>query len=329
MDGTIIQQGSFISDGTNITVFLRSGVDWMNVYNYSNIGGNTAGDGTEFYWQRGFAANDGLVKFHAAGTQVLSQSTAAVGVGAGAIGGFTLVDSSLQTVGPAVALTAGPAAISTAAPAVVTVGSTALLKTGDVVRFSNLVGAPQIAGIDWEITVTGPTTFTIPIQIAVAATAGFYRKISFPALFYPRRRFITTIIPVGAEAQVSTSVDDEYTVGQEVRFNVSAAFGMTEIDGLSGTITTIVAPNLFRVNIDVSTFTAFAFPTAAAVPFTPAEVIPLGEDTAIALNNGQDILADATINTGYIGIILAGGAASPAGSNGDLIYWVAGKSFNV
>lgn len=326
MDGTIIQQGSFISDGTNETIILRSDVDWMQVYNYSNMGGGVINEGVEFYWQRGFAANDGLLKFHAAGDQVLSGSTAAVGIGTGAVGGFTLVDSSVQTPGAAFAFTA----ISTATPPRVTVASTALLSQGDIVRLSNIAGAPQLAGIDFRIDLIDATHFdlTSAPTLAVAGTTGFYRKINFPAIFYPRRRFVITISQA-AQAVIETSVEHGYTLGQEVRIHVPAAFGMVEMDGLSGTIVDIANPFEFTLNIDSSAFTAFTFPLAAAVPFTPAEVVPFGEDTGIALSEGADILADSTLNEAFIGMILAAGAASPAGSQGDRIYWVAGKSFNV
>ncbi len=325
MDGTIIQQGSFISDGTNKTIQLRSGVDWMRVINYSNAGAAVQFAGTEFFWQRGFVANDGLVQFHAAATQVLSQSTALVGVGAGAIGGFTLVDSSVQTPGAAVAFTA----ISVANPPRVTVASTALLRDGDVVRLSNIAGAPQLAGIDFVIDVFDATQFDLvdAPTLAVAGTTGFYRKINFDPIFYPRRRFIMDITAANP-AVVTTSVFHGYTVGQEVRMHVPAAFGMVEMDGLSGTILS-VTDNTFSININSSAFTAFAFPLAAAVPFTPAEVVPFGEDTGFALINGEDILADSTIDESFIGIILASGNASPGGANGDLMYWIAGKSFNV
>jgi hypothetical protein len=121
------------------------------------------------------------------------------------------------------------------------------------------------------------------------------------------------------------------TVGQEVRFNIPAAFGMIQLNGLSGIITSITSPLVFVVNIDSSAFTPFAFPAAGAVPFTPAQVIPFGEDTATALVAVPpvNILADATIDTSYIGIFLAGGATSPGGNNGDEMFWVAGKSFSV
>ncbi len=125
-------------------------------------------------------------------------------------------------------------------------------------------------------------------------------------------------------------MDHGYTVGQEVRFSTDDLNGMTEINGLSGTVTAVGSTSTFTVNIDSSAFTTFTFPvTANPGAYTPAQVVPFGEDTAQALSSSTNILGDATVNTGYIGVKLAYGAAAPAGVNNDVIYWVAGKSFNV
>ena len=70
------------------------------------------------------------------------------------------------------------------------------------------------------------------------------------------------------------------------------------------------------------------------MPFTYAEIIPVGEDTATALAFGTDILADSTINQGFNGIILntsstaAVALCSAGGTTGDQILWQAGSVFN-
>jgi hypothetical protein len=324
MDGTIIQQGSFTSTGAAQVIQVRSDVDWMRVYNFTEASAANASRGVHYYWQRGLAANNGFVTLRNAAANAVDVSTSA----ALTVGGFTLQDSSVQTPGAAVALTA----ISSATPPVVTTASTAALLTGDVVRIQNVAGAQQFGGYDFTITVINGTTFSLPFApTIVAGTTGFFRKIPFQPLFYPRRRLITGIT-AATSAVIKMSVAHGFTVGQTVRLVVPAAFGMTQMDGLQGVITAqtqSTTVNTITVNIDSSAFTAFSFPLTAAVPFTFAEVIPVGEDTAQALSSGVDLLADATLNTGYIGISLAAGITSPAGSVGDVIYWVAGKSVNV
>ena len=171
----------------------------------------------------------------------------------------------------------------------------------------------------------------------VAANAGTFRRIPYNPIFYPRNRYIVSISQA-VEAVVVLTVTHGYKVGQVVSFVVpsvggsAASYGMTEINGLQGTILDIdTATNSITVDIDTTSFTAFAFPTTAqaAAGFTQAQVVPVGMNTAEGLDSGVDILSDATINTGLIGIQLVGGANSPAGANNDVIYWTSGNSFSI
>lgn len=327
MDLTIIQQGRFTSAGTAQTLQIRSDVDWVKVYNTTVAAANqTTAVGVSYLWLRGFPAGAQWehLKSNAANAANLDQYLTS--------GGFTLIDSSVQTPG---VLNATITAVSNAAIPVVTNSGTNGLNAGDVVRLIDVTGAQQLGGMDFTVgyNTLSTTTFSLDYMAQiVAGTTGSWRKINFDPIFYPRRRFITKITQASS-AVVTMSVTHGYKVGQAVRFVVPAAYGMVEMDGLLGTITAIntttTSGNTITVNIDSSAFTAFAFPLTAAYPFTAAEVIPVGEDTAQALSAGVDILSGATINTGYIGIRLAAGANSPAGQTNDVIYWVAGKSFSV
>jgi hypothetical protein len=326
MDNTIIQQGRFTSTGANVTLQLRADVDWLKVYNYTQFANGTGtGQVVAAIWQRGMSAGTGLVYTKTATT--LAAIPAAL-----SSGGFTLVDSSVQTPG---ALNATITAISNAAIPVVSNSGTNGLVAGDVVRIIDVTSAKQLGGIDFTVGYNTLTSGTFSLDYMaqiVAGTTGSWRKINFNPIFYPRRRVITKITKASS-AVVTLSVTHGYKVGQAVRFQVPEAFGMVEMNGLLGTITAIdtttTSGNSITVDIDSSAFTTFAWPTSSNVAFTPAEVIPVGEDTAEALSAATDILSDATINESYIGMVLGGGAGGPAGASSDVIYWQAGKSFSV
>lgn len=325
MNGTIIQSGSFTSDGSAKTLQIRSGIDWMRTLNYTQILAQTASTGYEFYWQNGMANGYGIeYKSNAGSTAVNTQVITS--------NGFTLVDSSANPNGALNNGSTAITAVSNAAIPVVTCGSTAGMPAGSVVRLINITGAHQFDGIDFTIgynTLSG-TTFSLDYapQI-VAGTAGSFRQIKFDPLFYPRRRTISKITR-GTTTTIYMTVTHGYKVGQVVRFHVPSAYGTIELDNLQGTIlsvdTTTTTGNSITVDIDSSSFTAFAFPLTAAPYTTPAEVVPVGEDTGVALSSNVDILSDATTNTGYIGMYLGAGAQAPAGQANDLIYWVAGKT---
>ena len=326
MDNTIIQQGRFTSAGTNVTIQLPSGVDWMRVYNYTqSASGTGSGQVVESYWQNGMAQGTGLVWTKTATT--LASVSAAL-----ASGGFFLVDSSVQTPG---LLQATITAISNATIPVVTNTGTNGLLPGSVVKLINVAGGQQLGGTDFTVgynSLSG-TTFSLDYMATIAAgTTGSFRQIYFDPIFYPRKRTITKISQA-TQAVVTLSVTHGYTVGQLVRMHVPAEFGMTEMDGLSGTIvainTTTTTGNTITLDIDSTAFTTFAWPVSSNLAFTPAECVPYGEDTAFATANDLNVLDDATVNEAYIGMILTGGAGSPAGASSDVIYWTAGSSLSV
>lgn len=337
---TIIEQGKFTSDGNAKILNLRQDVDWIEVINYDNLtgNGNAATKGFRFYWQRGMADGTGMKEYKTsgAGTVLTAQLAAPYG--------FYLIDSSsnplgaLNEVGGSEQITA----ISTAAIPVANNDGTNGLIAGDVVRIIACTGAPQLNGFDFTVGYNTLTSGTFSLdymsQLAVAGTTAAWAKVNYQAAYYPRRRFITAISNASS-AVVTTSVEHGYVRGQKVRFSNpdSTYYGMREIDGLEGTITAITTEavdgsNTFTVDIDSSAFSAFAFPVAANVPFTPAVVVPLGEDVAYARANTLNEFADAVYNTQYLGIKLGAGTnagAGPAGASGDVMYWRAGKSWAV
>lgn len=373
MDGTIIGQGTFTVPAAGVVaqqIAIPCGTDWMYVYNYTQAGINGAANtGVNFYWQRGMAAGTGMVWYKtAAGVAVLSQDTYLTA-------GFTLLDTSLQTPGVSNALTA----ITAANPPVVTT-AVALPAVGSVVRIINPNNQPQIGGLDFTVTAAGGGTFTIgnaSLTNSVASTAGFWRQIPFDTIFYPRRRFVTWV-RASAQAVIYLSVTHQFAVGQIVRLSFpggTAVWG--QYANLDGVQATIIAVNVARagnepnnagtanniqVNVDTSAFGVWNvfgaglnqnYPPAGAVPFTPAAVIPEGEDTAfsittplaqaplnfdgsIVLGTQPGLLSDATQNLAFIGMTLGVGGngtalgaaiAGPAGAAAaDVMYWRAGKS---
>ncbi len=362
---------------------IPSGADWVSVRNYTQFGtaGNSgayfngtanAFVGYEFYWQRGMANGTGIVQYKANGTAVKNGDTLVSG-------GFTLYDpsnqdpSALPALGPSVAFTA----ISNATRPIVLTASTAGLYVGAVVRLFVQSGdtalASDVTGIDFVVgTIVVNTSFTLltstnPLQNAPGLTTGtgHWRLVNYPPLFYPRHLNIVKITQA-VNAQVSTAVAHGLTPGQEVRFNIPAVSGMVELNSnqnslfIAATILTVVDDYNFTIDVDTSGFTAFTYPTVAQQPSSFPEVTPVGENTGVSLitvanqvpsigglqifNTNSGILADSTVNTGFLGMILGNGGngtelttpiLGPSGSiawssgnvpTGDVMYWLAGKS---
>jgi hypothetical protein len=323
---TVTLQGSFISTGANYFVPLRSGVNWMKTFNTSLLASPANGDCLIAEWYAPMPSGAGVFWDYDSSATSTNPSYETTG-------GFYLTDTTLTAAGT---INATITAVSTASIPVVTNSGTNGLAAGNIVRIYNVAGAQQLGGIDFTVgynTLSG-TTFSLDYmaQLGAAGTTGSWALISYDPIFYPRRRYITKISQA-SQAVVTLSVTHGYQVGQIVRFVVPAVYGMTQMNGLQGTITAINTAttngNTITVNINSSAFNAFAFPVSATVPFSPAEVVPVGEDTAYAESQNVNILSDATLNTAQIGMTLGGGVAGPAGANGNVIVWQAGTCFSV
>ncbi|MGH3053445.1 MAG: hypothetical protein ACRDL7_00530, partial [Gaiellaceae bacterium] len=252
---------------------------------------------------------------------------------------------------------------------IVSTTTTTGLSVGSVVRLTNKAGAARqfdIYGHDFVVgAVSAGASFTLltatnPLANTpgMAGTDGFYQIVYYPPLFYPARKTVVNIVL--ATSTVSTAVEHSYTVGQAVRFNIPAISGTVELNPsprnnyVYSTITSITDAYNFVVDTNMTSFTAFVWPKSADQTTSFPTVEPIGMNTANGLlatsnivpqfqglninNANSGVFADATVNTGYYGMILGtGGLGSilagatkitgPAGTaNSDVMYWIAGKS---
>jgi len=327
---TVIQQGHFTSDGLDKIINLRSDIDWVEVYNLTNIAGNTQWAGTRWYWQRGMDQDDALQFYHGAASQVSYESTSAIGYNGTAYRGISLIDSSDKTPGAAIAVAAG----TNATRPVYTTADTGILVEGSIVRIQNTAQL-NLNGFDFTVdAVTLDTNFRLRNTLAnvpgiVAGAAGTYRYIApnetVYNMFNPKKRVIANITQANPGV-VTTLVNHTFQTGDKVRIKVPEDCDMVELNDQLVTVTR-TGDASFTIGIDTSAYTAFVWP-ALGFSFTPAEVIPVGIDSAY-----NTAIADAVENTGFIGMILgtsdtAGIAlGSPGGTAGDAIKWRAGKSF--
>ena len=298
--------GTFTSDGATKNISLPSGYNSFELVNITDIGSSAAN--TNVMRAQGTSSMSAGSAYYnpktsGAATNALEVSTTT--------GGFTFISDSASLLNGPLVATSGTD-INRANPAVVSTGTTTnLVSNVSVVRLINNVGMLQVSGMDFTVgTVIASTSFQLRYLdnsgFAADSTSGSYRIVNAADRYYPKARFITAITQA-ASAVITMSVIHGYTVGQTVRIVVPSAFGMTEINGLLGTITAVTtgATNTITVNIDSTGFTAFAFPTSAtaAAGVTFAQVISVGE---AAINSSTqaygNLLDDATKNTSFTGV---------------------------
>jgi len=265
---TIIQQGRFTSTGEAKIIPLRSDLDWMEVYN-TTVADNdtqTTAVGVQFYWQRGMAVASGI-EYKKSDAANAAQLTT----------GFTLIDPN-----------AGPSApvagtiITKASPPVCTAPAHGF-QNGDTVAFSDLAQMPQLS--TYTFTIDNVTTNTFELSFFDTNTPNFTQETSFNVRSFPFFEWkggwaaISSIIKGGTtQVQLTTAeVEEAYEVGTVLRFQIPSEYGMTQLNGLSGTILVYNAPtNTYTIDIDSSSFTDFVFPGPSAVPLSNASVQVIG-----------------------------------------------------
>ena len=294
--------GSFTSDSSvaRHDVVLPAGEpDFFRIRNRTAWGDDAAETSVEANWWKGMAQDS---------AQTIDQAVTSGALSSEAItsAGFRFLDTWNPPVFAALA-TSGTD-ITNAEPAVATMADTGVISVGDIVRVTDSTAMLQIAGMDFQVSaVSANTNITLQLDasaFAAAATAGNIRLI-YPGRFYPRWRYIVPLedalgISQAAQAIVCTSVNHDFSVGEKVSFRVPSAYGMSEVNNVSATVVSIGVMsegasystavsasgyNAFRVDLDTSGYTAFAFPTSAA--------FAAGLSNAIVLPAGSGVIPNA------------------------------------
>ena len=311
MTQEIRYEGTLVSTGSPQWIDVPFGIDEFHIFNTTTLAG---GAGIiESRWNSTMANGTARTFTLAGGTVTDNIITTA---------GFTYEDSSIVTDG---ALVAVGTAITAATPAVVSDASAAGTAplVGDIVRMLNTTGMLQIAGMEFTVTATTPgASYTLgylpAAGFAAAATNADFRIIHTDLLSYPRKRYITAITAANP-AVITLSVTHGYSVGEKItirngRDRGAYRFGMSQIDGLTATITAVnTATNTITTDIDSSAFTAFAFPTSAvaAAGVTHPHIVPAGENASVL----SGAFSNPETRRIYLGTAIDGTAA-------DVFNWV-------
>jgi hypothetical protein len=136
-----------------------------------------------------------------------------------------------------------------------------------------------------------------------------------------------TNITQAAQAVVTVSIQHQYVVGQKIHLSIPSGFGMQEADQQTAIILAVTAYTM-TVDLNTSSFSAFAFPPSSAIPGAPgfATLAPAGQSTQYDPTSGVQTgynFSYAPFHSGnFIPFMyLAAGAQSPAGQEGDVIQY--------
>lgn len=243
-------------------------------------------------------------------------------------GGISVGTTAPMQSGTPIAITA----ITAANPAVVTCADTSSLSSGQDVWIAYATGMSQIAQMPFTIEVLSGTTFSLKYLNASGfsspATVGsVVPLINYGAATNPFTNFITSISSVGLQTEIVFSVAQNFQVGQMIQVYVPTNFGgMQELNlntgqyspsNLGGYQITAVnaSTNTVTINVNSSSFGAFAFPSNAVALVQPAGIIQSAQASISGTywGNLTDVGSRNT-NTWYLNL-----GSAVCGRNGDVL----------
>ncbi len=238
MPFTIVTQDSYTSDGADKQINLPSSADYFVTTNITQMPLAPATPVVirgEWY-KNVFAINDGIRGKKSANTSVINIDTFKTST---ASNGFTYVSTPPQ---PEAAVTG--TAITAATPAVV--ASTNTYSEGDYVTLYATTGMLQISGMTFQISTVSGSGYTLlglpAAGFAAPATALISRRVAKTMPVEPRTMFITAISQA-TNAEITFSEAHSYVAGQLVHFSVPSAFGMTQMNQLTGRVISVTGVN--------------------------------------------------------------------------------------
>jgi hypothetical protein len=101
-----------------------------------------------------------------------------------------------------------------------------------------------------------------------------------PEYYLPKVFFISAI-SLGLTTIITTSVDNDYVIGQEVRLLIPESYGAFQLNGQTGFVISVPAPNQINVSIDSTKSNAFVIGSTT----TKAQIVAIGDVNTGATND--------------------------------------------
>ena len=334
MPFTIVDMGTFVQPATavNQIIQLPSGADYFVTTNLTQLPLTPATPVVirgEWFGGGLTADNDGIRWKKTTNTSVINIDTFKTST---ASNGFTYYT---RYPDPEAALTG--TTITNATPAVATVTNT--YSEGDRVVIYNSTGALMYSGMSFTISSVSGSGFTLLglNTPGSAATAFQVRRIPQLGRVEPRALFITGITQA-ASGVVTVSEKHQYVVGEKIVFNIPGSFGMTQLNSFTQrvpAVITAVTDYTMTINVNTTSFTAFAFPASSGSPTTQLFAMLTNAGQSAMFNPYANPQTQTGYNFNYVPyhsgqfvpyMLLPAGAQSPGGAASDTVAWIAYKS---
>ena len=111
-----------------------------------------------------------------------------------------------------------------------------------------------------------------------------YNNLPIEPQFYQPSRFVISAISLGPTTTITTTTDQNYVVGQEVRLLIPPSFGSYQLNNRTGFILSIPSSTQFVLDIN-SSMNVDAFISSSAT--TKAQCLAIGDINMGQINTGR------------------------------------------
>ncbi len=136
-------------------------------------------------------------------------------------------------------------------------------------------GERNLTPLGLMTTFSGVVSYPIPL----------YANVPIEPQFYQPSRFVITNIAIGFTTIVTTAVDHNYVIGQQVRLIIPSVFGCYQLNEQQGIVISIPATNQVEVNINSSRMDPYFAATSKNSP----QILAIGDVNSGPTNNSGRI----------------------------------------
>lgn len=132
----------------------------------------------------------------------------------------------------------------------------------------------------------------------ISGPAPPYSNVPIEAQFYLPSRFVISAITLGAQTTVTTTVDQNFVIGQLVRLIIPPSYGCRQLNEKTGYVVSI--PSSTQVTLDI--YSSGGDPFIASSATTKAQIIPIGDISCGAINSNGRISNSTYIPGSFLNI---------------------------
>ncbi len=125
-----------------------------------------------------------------------------------------------------------------------------------------------------------------------------YSNVPIQAGFYAPNQFFISAISLGQTTVITTSVDHNFVISQEIRLIIPPSFGCRQLNEQSGFVLSIPASNQVRVSIYSLGGDSYIASTAT----TKAQILPIGDISNGQINSNGRVNSSLNIPGSFINI---------------------------